>query len=321
MRSKRTWLVGATSALLVAFALLIAMSSRTDEVSSDVQWRVTVLRDGKTIVSSLHPTVPTNLSAMVPNDMARSSVSIVVEPIKSASRFGGMMDLSTSEREIIEFLLLLPPATLLVCLFRNVLGLTSFGTFAPALLGLAFRQVDSLLGVLVVLTIISAGWWLRRGLQPFHLLQVPRTALLLSLVVVMLLVLLFALRGVGPQPVALFPMVILTGMIERFWAMEEEDGVSSSLSVLISTLLIAACVWATATLTPLAGWMMRHPESLALVMAAQLLLGRYTGYRLLELRRFANIGDASEIEAKRGMTSRPRFVSGSPSPSAAECHP
>jgi hypothetical protein len=30
----------------------------------------------------------------------------------------------------------------------------------------------------------------------------------------------------------------------------------------------------------------RYPETLGLVMAAQLLLGRYTGYRLSELFRF-----------------------------------
>jgi hypothetical protein len=32
--------------------------------------------------------------------------------------------------------------------------------------------------------------------------------------------------------------------------------------------------------------MFRYPETLGLIMAAQLLLGRYTGYRLSELLRF-----------------------------------
>jgi 7 transmembrane helices usually fused to an inactive transglutaminase len=34
-----------------------------------------------------------------------------------------------------------------------------------------------------------------------------------------------------------------------------------------------------------------HPETLGLVAAAQLLLGRYTGYRLLELYRFRDLAE------------------------------
>jgi hypothetical protein len=35
--------------------------------------------------------------------------------------------------------------------------------------------------------------------------------------------------------------------------------------------------------------MMRYPETLGFIMAAQLLIGRYTGYRLLELFRFRDL--------------------------------
>ena len=36
------------------------------------------------------------------------------------------------------------------------------------------------------------------------------------------------------------------------------------------------------------------PELLLLVLAATLLLGRYTGYRLVELRRFRMLGERPE---------------------------
>jgi hypothetical protein len=35
--------------------------------------------------------------------------------------------------------------------------------------------------------------------------------------------------------------------------------------------------------------MTEHPEALGLVVAGQLLLGRYTGYRLTELARFREL--------------------------------
>ena len=36
-------------------------------------------------------------------------------------------------------------------------------------------------------------------------------------------------------------------------------------------------------------WMFRYPETLGLVLAAELFIGRYTGYRLTELYRFKEL--------------------------------
>ena len=40
--------------------------------------------------------------------------------------------LPPAEGRLVEFLLLLPVAALIICVFRNLIGLQSFGTFAPA---------------------------------------------------------------------------------------------------------------------------------------------------------------------------------------------
>src|SRR5207245_8532829 len=88
---------------------------------------------------------------------------------------------------LVEFLLLLPVAALLICICRNLIGMNCFGTFAPALIGLAFREWESLPGILVFVSIILIGWGLRRVLDHYHLLQVPRTSFLLSMVVLVLL--------------------------------------------------------------------------------------------------------------------------------------
>src|SRR5437773_9083068 len=86
--------------------------------------------------------------------------------------------------------------------------------------------------------------------------------------------------------VSLFPMVILTGMIERFWTLETEDSTSSSFKTLLTTMFIAACIALVLSLHAVVSHMFRFPETLGLIMAAQLLIGRYTGYRLSELFRF-----------------------------------
>ena len=86
--------------------------------------------------------------------------------------------------------------------------------------------------------------------------------------------------------VSLFPMVILTGMIERFWTLEVEDGTASSFRTLVGTMVIATSIGLFLSLHAVVRHMYRYPETLGLIMAAQLLIGRYTGYRLSELYRF-----------------------------------
>jgi hypothetical protein len=197
--------------------------------------------------------------------------------------------LPPAEQRLVEFLLLLPIAALIVCIYRNVIGLGSFGTFAPALVGLAFRDLGGMPGILVFVSIVLIGWVLRRILDHYRLLQVPRMAFLLSLVVIVLISAIVAANYQNlpaTKYVSLFPMVILTGMIERFWTLEVEDSTASSFRTLLMTLIIAASISLFLSLHAVVRHMFRFPETLGLVMAAQLLLGRYTGYRLSELLRF-----------------------------------
>ena len=203
-----------------------------------------------------------------------------------------LLSLPPAERNLVEFLLLLPIAALIVCFYRNLIGLASFGTFAPALIGLAFRDLGSSPGILVFVSVVLFGWLLRKVLDRYHLLQVPRMAFLLSLVVIVLTMFIVAASMQGWSPtkyISLFPMVILTGMIERFWTLDTEDGTTASFKTLLQTLLIAATISVVTSLHAVVNQMMRYPETLGIIMACQLLIGRYTGYRLLELFRFRDL--------------------------------
>jgi hypothetical protein len=202
------------------------------------------------------------------------------------------------EQRLVEFLLLLPIAALIVCIFRNLIGINSFGTFAPALVGLAFRDLASIPGILVFVSIVLVGWGMRRVLDRFHLLQVPRTAVMLSLVVIVLISLIVAANYQDLEAtkyIPLFPIVILTGMIERFWTLEVEDGTTSSFRTLLGTMFISATIALVLSSKLLLGHMFRFPETLGVIMAVQLLMGRYTGYRLSELFRFRDFVQTNEV--------------------------
>jgi hypothetical protein len=197
--------------------------------------------------------------------------------------------LPPAERRLVEVLLLLPVAALIICVFRNIVGLSSFGTFAPALVGLAFRELRSLPGILVFVSVLLVGWLMRRALDYYHLLQVPRVALMLTLIMLVLIGVVIGANQFGASLttyVSLFPLVILTGMVERFWTLEIEDSTAASFRTLFSTLLISIVIAVVLSLNALVQFLFRYPETLGLVMALQMLIGRYTGYRLSELLRF-----------------------------------
>jgi hypothetical protein len=213
-----------------------------------------------------------------------------------------LYQLAPGDRRLVEVLLLMPVAALIVCIFRNVIGLGSFGTFAPALIGLAFHDLQSWPGILVFVSILLVGWLMRRFLDSYHLLQVPRVALMLTLIMTVLIGLIVMSNGYGASPtryISLFPLVILTGMVERFWTLETEDSMAASFKTLLQTMFIAVVIAVVLSRQLLVRHLFSFPETLGLVMAGQLLIGRYTGYRLNELFRFRDF-----LKAPPGYTTR-----------------
>jgi 7 transmembrane helices usually fused to an inactive transglutaminase/Transglutaminase-like superfamily len=204
-----------------------------------------------------------------------------------------LMGLGRGERKLVAFLLLLPLAALIVSFVRTVVGVPTFGTFSPALLGLAFLQLETLhWGLAIFVLIVLVGWGMRHLLEGFHLLQVPRTSALLTLIVMLLIAVVVVASHANiaaTHYISLFPLVILTHLVERFWTVEAEDGTASSFKTLVGTMAVATMVSISLAPDAVSEWMFRYPETLGLVLAAQFLLGRYTGYRLTELYRFGDL--------------------------------
>ena len=75
----------------------------------------------------------------------------------------------------------------------------------------------------------------------------------------------------------------------------------ASFKTLLGTLALSLLISIVLSPRLVGNWMFQNPETLGLVFSAQLLLGRYTGYRLTELYRFGDFvrenggpGDSSQ---------------------------
>ena len=200
-----------------------------------------------------------------------------------------LFNLPLQTQAVYRILLMVPLGALLLLILRNIIGIKTFGTFMPILMALAFRETQLLWGIILFSLVVSLGLGVRFYLEQLKLLLVPRLASLLIVVVLLmasLSILSFQLGFERGLSVALFPMVIITMTIERMCIVWEERGASESLQQGIGSLLVAVLTYLTMSIPYVEHLLFVFPELLLVLLAGTLLMGRYSGFRLLELRRF-----------------------------------
>lgn len=187
-------------------------------------------------------------------------------------------------------LLMIPVGALVMVFMRNVIGVPTFGTFTPILIALAFRETRLLYGVILFSLVVALGLTVRFYLEKLRLLLVPRLAAVLTVVVIIML----AISIIGHQldietglSIALFPMVILTMVIERMSIVWDERGPSAAMTEGLGSLLVAMLAYLAMSIDRVEHLVFVFPELLLVILGICLLMGRYTGYRLTELARFA----------------------------------
>jgi hypothetical protein len=200
-----------------------------------------------------------------------------------------LFSLPVQTQNVYRILLLVPLGAFLIVILRNVVGIKSFGTFMPILIALAFRETELVWGVALFSLLVALGLAIRFYLEYLKLLLVPRLASVLIIVIMLMAVVSLVSYKLGFErgvSVALFPMVILAMTIERMSLVWEELGPREAFQQGFGSLLVAVLGYLIMNSKFLGHLVFVFPELLLVVLAATLLLGRYTGYRLTELWRF-----------------------------------
>src|SRR5690606_17589458 len=172
---------------------------------------------------------------------------------------------------------------------RVLVGIRTSGTFMPVLIALAFLQTSLVPGLISFVSIVALGLVLRSYLSRLNLLLVPRIAAMVVLVVFLITFLSLLGYHLGfntGMTITFFPMIIIAWTIERMSILWEEEGPHEVLlqgggSLLVAVLAFVLMRW------PLAQHLsFNFPELNLVTLALILILGQYTGYRLMELYRF-----------------------------------
>ncbi|CAE6483844.1 uncharacterized protein with transglutaminase domain [Nitrosomonas nitrosa] len=218
-------------------------------------------------------------------DIAESRAALKGSRIMEFSLYS----LPVQTQNVYKVLLVVPLGAFVVVLMRNLIGVKTFGTFMPVLIALAFRETELAWGIILFCLIVGLGLLLRAYVDRLKLLLIPRLASVLTLVVLIMAGTSVIMHKLGLEmglSVALFPMVIMTMTIERMSLTWEEAGPAEAFKQGIGSLLVATIGYLVMNIDAMQHLLFVFPELLLLVLAATLLFGRYSGYRLMELWRF-----------------------------------
>lgn len=205
--------------------------------------------------------------------------------------------------QAINLILVLPVIACIVVIFRSVIGIETFGTFAPVIVSLAFLMTGLAWGVAIFCVIVGLGVVLRSALQWFRIQLVARLAVLIALVSAMMagLTVMGAYLGVGALlNVSIFPMVIMSNVIENFTTTQVELGTREAVRLTRNTLLVCAACYLTIEWGGLQSIVLSYPEVLIGVVALEIAIGKWRGLRLLEYVRFSDLGRARDGTAASG---------------------
>ena len=224
---------------------------------------------------------------MMPNRIAQK------ELVSAGLLKFSLLNLPTENQGVYRMMLLIPLGALLVVIFRNFIGIKTFGTFMPVLIALAFRETQLLWGVIFFSLIVALGLVVRFYLENLKLLVVPRLSAVLVTVIIILIMLNVVSHNMGLSlglSVSLFPIVILSMTIERMSVLWEERGADEAIRQGIGTLFVSILTYFIFANYTLEHVMLIFPELLLVLLAVMILMGRYSGFRLLELYRFRELG-------------------------------
>lgn len=199
-------------------------------------------------------------------------------------------NLPTLEQNTLKWLMIFPLGILLVVLLRNVVGIPTMGTFTPMLVAMSLVRTGFWAGFICFALIIAFGLLIRTLLTRLNLLLVPR----ISAVVIFVILIMQFLTIFGYQynfkvaaSAVFFPIIITAWIIERACITWEEEGARNATKQIINTSLVAVLTYFVISNSYIRHIMFAFNEWNLVILIIVMQLGTYTGYRLVELKRFA----------------------------------
>ncbi|MBI4407314.1 MAG: PKD domain-containing protein [Candidatus Kerfeldbacteria bacterium] len=195
-------------------------------------------------------------------------------------------------QDTIFLLLVLPIVATLISFGRQIVGVKAFGIYVPSIMTLSFIVTGLRYGVLIFLVILAAATLARIAARRLHILYLPRMAIVLTAVSFTIFGLLLVSSYLGEDSIlslSIFPVLVMMILTEKFVEVQIEQGNRQAILLTAETLALATISYLIVTWEELTTLVLGYPEIVLLTIIINILLGRFSGLRIVEYFRFRKL--------------------------------
>ena len=223
---------------------------------------------------------------------------------KQKDQFFTIFDLTRLPLDVrteIALLLLLPLGALITVLFRQLIGVHSYGVFTPTLLALALvytNVITTFIVFVVVIALAVAG----RSIFPTTLSRTPRLSIIFTLIAFILTLSVSVLNyfDIAQEgKVFLLPIIILTSLVDRFYSTIEENGLNIAMIRMGWTVIITLFCLPVIQFETLGHLILNFPEIHFVTLALFLSLSLYKGKRLINIPYLKILAEPTPSRSKK----------------------
>jgi len=211
-----------------------------------------------------------------------------------------------SEQTLI-MVLMLPVVGTILGFARHIIGIKSLGLYAPIILTYAFfelgltsssnswssKVIHGLKYGIILTAIVFISTYLAHEItRKLRLHYFPKVALVLSVVAVFIYAAILIASWTDKEgflTIRFLPVILIATVSEQFVSMMSKKNSKTALSLAATTLLIAAMTFGLIIYEPFQDLLIKYPYLIFITVLINILIGRFTGLRVLEYFRFRDI--------------------------------
>lgn len=206
-------------------------------------------------------------------------------------------------RETIILLVMLPVVVTIVAFTRQVVGLKGIDIYTPLIISFAFLVTGLQHGLILFTIILLVGTSMRYVAKHLRLLYLPRMALILSMVALVMLFVLLGEALLGLQiltTTSALATLIMIALVEKFILHQIQRGNKKAFILTLEILTLSTLCYWIISLPWIQNLVLIYP--LWIIIASiimNIFLGKWTGLRFYEYIRFREIIKRVELPGKK----------------------
>lgn len=195
----------------------------------------------------------------------------------------------------------IPLIVTITSISRYILGIKTFGIYSSMILSLAYYFMGLRQGIVITFIVIAGSWIIRNIFRKVQMHYLSTLAIVyggISLLILLFIVTTTSISSNDPfynfTALPALPLAMIISVIDRFIANYIKRDLIGALRLTVETILISLFGWVLIRSHAIQTFLINNLWIIPLTIIVNLIVGRYSGFRLTEFARFRSIFKASQ---------------------------